>query len=102
MHEKLFFNGGLENIGIKMLKEVAVKTNDVVGDETTTVTVLTQMMVSGGLKAVNPGSNQIDVRKGITLAVGGIVRILQENSRKVFELKKISMLEHLLQMVIGG
>ncbi|WP_146656535.1 chaperonin GroEL [Candidatus Hodgkinia cicadicola] len=82
-------NGGLMNTGVKMLKEVAVKTNDVVGDGTTTATVLTQMMVNEGLKAVNSGANPIDVRKGMALAVEEVVRILQENSRKVSGLEEI-------------
>ncbi|PIM96929.1 60 kDa chaperonin [Candidatus Hodgkinia cicadicola] len=86
---EITLNGGLENTGVKMLKEVAVKTNDVVGDGTTTATVLTQMMVNEGLKAVNSGSNPIDVRKGMTLAVEEVVRILQENSRKVSGLEEI-------------
>ncbi|KON71493.1 chaperonin GroEL [Candidatus Hodgkinia cicadicola] len=82
-------NGGLENIGAKMLKEVAVKTNDVVGDGTTTATVLTQMMVNEGLKAINSGANPIDVRKGMDIAVEEVVRILHEHSRKVLGLEEI-------------
>ncbi|WP_426449670.1 chaperonin GroEL [Paenibacillus sp. S-38] len=58
-----------ENMGAKLVKEVATKTNDVAGDGTTTATVLAQAMIREGLKNVTSGANPMVVRKGIDKAV---------------------------------
>ncbi len=78
-----------ENVGAQMLKEVAVKTNDVAGDGTTTATVLAQAISNEGIKAINKGSNPIDLKKGIDLAVEETIRILQLNSRKLSRSEEI-------------
>lgn len=54
-----------ENMGAKLVSEVASKTNDVAGDGTTTATVLAQAMIQEGLKNVTAGANPVGVRRGI-------------------------------------
>ena len=58
-----------ENMGAKLVAEVASKTNDVAGDGTTTATVLAQAMIREGLKNVTAGANPMGIRKGIEKAV---------------------------------
>ena len=73
----------MENMGAQMLREVASKTNDVAGDGTTTATVLAQAIVRGGAKAVAAGSNPMDVKRGIDIAVDAVVKDLQRQSKKI-------------------
>ena len=56
-----------ENMGAKLVSEVASKTNDIAGDGTTTATVLTQAIVREGLKNVTAGANPIGIRRGIEI-----------------------------------
>lgn len=79
-----------ENIGAQMLKEVATKTSDVAGDGTTTATVLAQAIYNEGLKNVTAGSNPMELKKGIDLAVKATVKHLSEISRPVSGKKEIS------------
>ncbi len=72
-----------ENMGAQMVREVASKTNDVVGDGTTTATVLAQAIVREGTKAVAAGMNPMDVRRGIEMATEAVVIELNSMSRKV-------------------
>jgi chaperonin GroEL len=65
-----------ENMGAQLVKEAAVKTNDTVGDGTTTATVLAQAIVREGMKAVAAGGNPVLVKRGIDLAVGALVEHL--------------------------
>lgn len=58
-----------ENMGAKLVAEVASKTNEVAGDGTTTATVLAQAMIREGLKNVTSGANPVGIRKGIDKAV---------------------------------
>ena len=58
-----------ENMGAKLVSEVASKTNDIAGDGTTTATVLTQAIVREGIKNVTAGANPIGIRRGIETAV---------------------------------
>lgn len=62
-----------ENMGAQLVKEAAVKTNDTVGDGTTTATVLAQAIVREGMKAIAAGGNPVLVKRGIDLAVGALV-----------------------------
>ena len=62
-----------ENMGAKLVSEVASKTNDIAGDGTTTATVLTQAIVREGLKNVTAGANPIGIRRGIEAAVATAV-----------------------------
>ncbi|HET6390163.1 chaperonin GroEL [Hyphomicrobium sp.] len=72
-----------ENMGAQMLKEVASKTADLAGDGTTTATVLAQAIVREGAKSVAAGSNPMDLKRGIDLAVQTIVEDLRTNTKKV-------------------
>ncbi len=66
-----------ENMGAQLVKEAAIKTNDIVGDGTTTATVLAQAIVREGMKAIGAGGNPVLVKRGIDLAVGRLVEHLQ-------------------------
>ena len=72
-----------ENMGAQMLKEVASKTSDVAGDGTTTATVLAQAIVKEGAKSVAAGSNPMDLKRGIDLAVAAVVAELKAKAKKV-------------------
>jgi chaperonin GroEL len=66
-----------ENMGAKLVSEVASKTNDIAGDGTTTATVLTQAIVREGLKNVTAGANPLGIRRGIELATATAVEALK-------------------------
>ncbi|CVW63011.1 chaperone GroEL [Streptococcus pneumoniae] len=68
-----------ENMGAKLVSEVASKTNDIAGDGTTTATVLTQAIVREGIKNVTAGANPIGIRRGIETAVAAAVEALKNN-----------------------
>ena len=72
-----------ENMGAKLVSEVASKTNDIAGDGTTTATVLTQAIVREGMKNVTAGANPLGVRRGIELATQVAVEELHAISAKV-------------------
>ena len=72
-----------ENMGAKLVAEVASKTNDIAGDGTTTATVLTQAIVREGLKNVTAGANPVGIRRGIELATRAAVEELHKISRPV-------------------
>ena len=69
-----------ENMGAKLVSEVASKTNDIAGDGTTTATVLTQAIVREGIKNVTAGANPIGIRRGIETAVAAAVEALKTNA----------------------
>ena len=69
-----------ENMGAKLVSEVASKTNDIAGDGTTTATVLTQAIVREGIKNVTAGANPIGIRRGIEIAVAAAVEALKNNA----------------------
>ena len=72
-----------ENMGAKLVSEVASKTNDIAGDGTTTATVLTQAIVREGLKNVTAGANPVGVRRGIEIAAKEAIAGLAEISQIV-------------------
>jgi len=72
-----------ENMGAQMVREVASKTSDVAGDGTTTATILAQAIVREGAKSVAAGSNPMDLKRGIDLAVNAIVEELKAKAKKV-------------------
>ncbi len=72
-----------ENLGCQLVKEVAIKTNDVAGDGTTTATILAQAMIKEGLKNVAAGANPMIMRKGIEKAVEAAVEKIKEISKPV-------------------
>ena len=72
-----------ENLGAQLVKEVASKTGDQAGDGTTTATVLTQAIVSVGLKNVTAGANPMDLKRGMDKAVSAIVSNIKAQSEMV-------------------
>ena len=66
-----------ENMGAQLVKEAAIKTNDIVGDGTTTATVLAQAIIREGMQAIGDGANPVLVKRGIDLAVARLVDYLQ-------------------------
>jgi len=71
-----------ENMGAKMVREVASKTSDVAGDGTTTATVLAHAIFREGAKMVAAGMNPMDLKRGIDSAVAAVVEELQKQSKK--------------------
>jgi chaperonin GroEL len=72
-----------ENMGAQLVKEVASKTSDVAGDGTTTATILAQSIYAEGLRYVTAGANPMLIKKGVDLAVDGVVSDLKKLSREV-------------------
>ncbi|MGK2923424.1 MAG: chaperonin GroEL [Methyloceanibacter sp.] len=79
-----------ENMGAQMLREVASRTADEAGDGTTTATVLAQAIVREGAKSVAAGSNPMDLKRGVDLAVTKVVEALKEKSKKVTSNEEIA------------
>ena len=69
-----------QNVGVKLIKSVASKTVNDVGDATTTSTILTQAIINEGLKNVTAGANPMELKKGIDLAVAEVVKYIKEVS----------------------
>ncbi|HLD83571.1 MAG TPA: chaperonin GroEL [archaeon] len=78
-----------ENIGAKLVKEVASKTQDVAGDGTTTATVLAQAMIREGLKNIAAGANPVEVKRGMEKSVAATVEYLKKKSVPVKDKEKI-------------
>ncbi len=72
-----------ENMGAQLVKEAAIKTNDIVGDGTTTATVIAHAIIREGMKAIGAGGNPVLVKRGIDLAVGALVQHLRGVARPV-------------------
>jgi chaperonin GroEL len=72
-----------ENMGAQMVREVASKTSDLVGDGTTTATVLAQAIVREGGKAVAAGMNPMDLKRGVDMAAQAVVQALESRSKKI-------------------
>ncbi len=72
-----------ENTGAQLVKSVASKTGDDAGDGTTTATILTQAIVTEGLKNVTAGANPMDLKRGIDKAVKAVVEYIKDNAEKV-------------------
>ena len=73
----------IENMGAQLVKEVATKTNDTVGDGTTTATLLTQAIVNDGLRNVAAGANPLAIRRGIDKAVNAAVAEMKKQAKPV-------------------
>src|ERR1700760_2696347 len=72
-----------ENMGAQLVKEAAIKTNDIVGDGTTTATVIAQAIIREGMRAIDGGGNPVLVKRGVDLAVDRLVERLQAAATKV-------------------
>ena len=72
-----------ENTGAQLVKSVASKTGDDAGDGTTTATILTQAIVTEGLKNVTAGANPMDLKRGIDKAVAAVVAFIKEHAEQV-------------------
>ncbi len=79
-----------ENIGAKLIKEVASKTQDNAGDGTTTATLLAQIMSREGLKNITAGANPMEVKKGIEKATAKVIEYIQKESVDVKDKSKIA------------
>ena len=79
-----------ENMGAKLVREVASKTNDVAGDGTTTATVLAEAILKAGQRFLTSGVNPMDLRAGIEEGVAAIVKTLSEMSRKIKSQEEIA------------
>ncbi len=80
----------VENMGAQLVKEVATKTNDTVGDGTTTATLLAQVIVNEGLRNVAAGANPIAIRRGVDKAVAAVVDKMASVSREVSTKEQIA------------
>jgi chaperonin GroEL len=74
---EIYLKNQFENMGAQLVKEAAIKTNDIVGDGTTTATVIAQAIVAEGMQAIGAGANPVLVKRGIDLAVARLVDHLQ-------------------------
>src|SRR5258708_39443922 len=72
-----------ENMGAQMVKDVAARTSDQVGDGTTTATVLAQAIVREGAKAVAAGMNPMDLKRGIDMPAVTLVEAIKKGAKKV-------------------
>ncbi len=80
----------IENMGAQLVKEVAVKTNDVAGDGTTTATLLADVIVSEGLRNVTAGADALGIRRGIQKATDAVVEAIKSNATEVSTTKQIA------------
>ncbi len=80
----------IENMGAQLVKEVATKTNDLVGDGTTTATLLAQVIVNEGLRNVAAGANPIAIRRGVDKAVAAVVESMRGAAKEVSTKEQIA------------
>ena len=80
----------IENMGAQLVKEVATKTNDTVGDGTTTATLLAQVIVNEGLRNVAAGANPIAIRRGIDKAVDAVVDEMKKSAVEISTKEQIA------------
>ena len=80
---EIHLNNQFENMGAQLVKEAAIKTNDIVGDGTTTATVIAQAIIREGMEAIGNGGNPVLVKRGVDLAVGQLVEHLHEVAHPV-------------------
>lgn len=80
----------VENMGAQLIREAAVKTNDVAGDGTTTATVLADVIVSEGLRNVTAGADALGIRRGIQKATNAVVEAIKADSTAVSTQEQIA------------
>ena len=88
--KEIELEGPYENMGVKLIKEVATKTNDVAGDGTTTATVLAYSIIKEGIKSVAAGINPMEIKQGIDRAVNIAVSELRKNAKNITGKEEIS------------
>ncbi len=88
--KEIELDDALENMGAQLVKEVAVKTNDVAGDGTTTATLLAQVIVNEGLRNVSAGANPLAIRRGIEKAVDAVVEGIKANAKDIEDKDEIA------------
>src|SRR5258708_16102647 len=70
---EIYLKNQFENMGAQLVKEAAIKTNDIVGDGTTTATVLAQAIIREGMEAIGKGGNPVFVKRGVDVAIGRLI-----------------------------
>jgi chaperonin GroEL len=80
---EIHLSNQFENMGAQLVKEAAIKTNDIVGDGTTTATVIAQAIIREGMLAIGSGGNPVLVKRGVDLAVGRLVAHLHSVAHPV-------------------
>ena len=73
----------IEELGVQMLKQAAIKTSDNAGDGTTTSTLLAREMINMGLKKLNDGANAVDIKRGMDKGVSAVIDELRKNSEEI-------------------
>jgi chaperonin GroEL len=94
-----------ENMGAQLVKEAAIKTNDIVGDGTTTATVLAQAIIQEGMRAIGAGANPVLVKRGIDVAVDRLVSHLQQAAHPVAteeDYRRVAAISANDDEVVGG
>src|SRR2546429_5893908 len=94
-----------ENMGAQLVKEAAIKTNDIVGDGTTTATVLAQAIVREGMKAIEEGANPVLLKRGVDVAVARLVAHLQSVAHPVStdeDLARVAAISDNADHVVGA
>ena len=88
--KKVELENPVENMGAQLVREAAVKTNDVAGDGTTTATLLADVIVREGLRNVTAGADALGIRRGIQKATNAIVEQIKKDSKKVSTKEQIA------------
>ncbi len=88
--EEIELKDPYENMGAKLVKEVASKTSDIAGDGTTTATVLAEAIFNNGLKCVSAGVDPVALNRGMKVAVDNVVETLQSMSKKIKDQTEIA------------
>ena len=81
-----------ENIGAQLIKQASIKTADQAGDGTTTSTLLAQAILNEGLNRIDKGSNSVDIKKGIDLAVQDIIGFLKSESKEITDEEQLKQI----------
>ena len=89
-----------ENIGAKMIQEVAKRAGDTAGDGTTTATVLAQNLFHAGRRVIAAGMNPMDIKRGIDIAVATVVEDIEKHARPVKDSSEIAKSQQFLRIAI--
>ena len=80
--KNITLQNNIEEVGVKMVKQAAIKTADIAGDGTTTSTLLASEMVKAGLKHLNNGANAVEIKRGIDAAVKQVIENIKHNIKE--------------------